>query len=60
LGSGIGDVKTPWGNIMKVFLDSDGVAYKSGTRTQWQNALCDTVSACRDLVTMCLDYDQLP
>lgn len=54
LGSDAGSVKTPWGQILKVFLDSDGVAYKAGTRTQWQNALGDTIAACERAVRDCL------
>ena len=50
-------VKTPWEQIYKVFLDSHGVAYKRGTRTQWQNALDDTESACLDAVRGCLDQE---
>ena len=50
-------VKTPWEQIYKVFLDSHGVAYKRGTRTQWQNALDDTESACLDAVRRCLDQE---
>lgn len=48
-------VKTPWELIRKVFLDSEGIAFKDGMRTQWQNALSDTLSACRRAVGTCLD-----
>lgn len=54
LGCNDSTVKTPWGQIFKVFLDSEGVAYKSATRTQWQNALEDTVAACAETVAACL------
>lgn len=47
--------KTPWENIDKVFLDSDGVAFKKGTRTQWQNALADTLDVCARTVRICLE-----
>lgn len=50
-------LKTPWENIWKVFLDSKGVAFKGGTRTQWQNALSDTLSACSEAVAVCLDRE---
>lgn len=50
-------IKTPWNNIFKVFLDSEGVAYNSATRTQWQNALDDTVMACENAVRSCLDSE---
>ena len=50
-------LKTPWENIWKVFLDSKGVAFKGGTRTQWQNALSDTLSVCSKAVAVCLDRE---
>ncbi len=49
------EVKTPWEHIYKVFLDAHGVAYKRGTRTQWQNALADTETSCLNAVKRCLD-----
>lgn len=49
------NVKTPWEHVYKVFLDAHGVAFKRGTRTQWQNALSDTEIACLDLIRECLD-----
>lgn len=48
-------VKTPWEHVYKVFLDAHGVAFKSGTRTQWQNALSDTERVCLDLIKVCLE-----
>ena len=47
--------KTPWGLIGKVFLDPEGLAYKSGTRTQWQSTLEDTEAACLRAVGKCLE-----
>lgn len=49
-----GTPKTPWEHIAKVFLDSDGVAFKRGMRTQWQNALDDTREICARTVALCL------
>ena len=49
------EVKTPWEHVYKVFLDAHGVAYKRGTRTQWQNALADTEWASLNAVRVCLD-----
>lgn len=51
------NLKTPWGHIGKVFLDSHGIAYKNGTRAQWQAALDDTKAACRSIVKACLDQE---
>ena len=57
LGLGDGNVKTAWGEILKVFIDAEGVAFKPGTRSQWQNALDDTVAICTRVVRQCLSSD---
>ncbi|MDE5975216.1 MAG: hypothetical protein K2G69_01565, partial [Muribaculaceae bacterium] len=50
-------INTPWGHLMKVFLDSEGVAFKSGTRSQWQNVLDDTKDICGKMVNAWLDNE---